>query len=117
MGDQKERNSVTRRDVIKLAGTVAAFCTSFGFLQGGQTGLVQHKGELTEKHKMELATWTQAEVKWYAGSTLLHSAAIPAKVAKHLAANENEMIVLKLYRAGQLLKNLGEIQGKIQGKN
>jgi len=113
MGDQKERNSVTRRDVIKLAGTVTAFCASFGFLQGGQSGVkVQHKGELTEKHKHELATWTQAEIKWYAGATLLHSAAIPAKVAKHLAANENEMIVLKLYRAGQLLKNLGEIQGK-----
>lgn len=113
MGDQKERNSVTRRDVIKLAGTAAAFCASFGFLQGGQTGgQVQHKGELTAKHKHELATWAQAEIRWYAGSTLLHSAAIPAKVAKHLASGASAVVEVKIFRAGQLLRNLGAIQDK-----
>jgi len=113
MGDKKERETVSRRDVLKLAGTAAAFCTSFGFLQGGQSGArVQNKGDLTEKHKYEMAEWTQAELKWYAGTTLLHSSAIPAKVAKHLASDANATVELKLFRSGQLLRNLGAIQGK-----
>jgi hypothetical protein len=113
MGDQKERNSVTRRDVLKLAGTAAAFCTSFGFLHGSQTGgqiqdkhVVEHKGEVTQ-HK-----WEKAELKWYAGATLLHSSAIPAKVAKHLESDANAVVEIKLFRSGQLLRNLGTIQGK-----
>ena len=109
MGDQKERNSVTRRDVLKLAGTAAAFCTSFGFLQAGQSGgQVQDKHIVQDKHRQ----WEQAEIRWYAGTTLLHSSAIPAKVAKHLAANANAVVELKLFQAGQLLKNLGAIQDK-----
>ncbi|GEM_PF-847891 len=113
MGDKKERETVSRRDVLKLAGTAAAFCTSFGFLQGGQSGTkVQNKGDLTEKHKYEMSEWSKAELKWYAGSTLLHSQAIPATVAKHLAADANATVEIKLFRSGQLLRNLGAIQGK-----
>lgn len=109
MGDQEERNSVTRRDVLKLAGTAAAFCTSFGFLQAGQkAGSVLDKHLVEDKHRQ----WAQAEIKWYAGSTLLHSSAIPAKVAKHLAENANAVVEIKLFQAGQLLKNLGAIQDK-----
>lgn len=103
--------SVTRRDLLRLAGTAAAFCASFGFLHGGEPG-----GQLQDKHRVEdkhlQAKWEQAEIKWYAGATLLHSAAIPAKVAKHLAANANAVVEVKLFRAGQLLKNLGTIQDK-----
>ena len=113
MGDQKERNSVTRRDVLKLAGTAAAFCTSFGFLHGSQVGGVAQdkhlgdiKGEATQ-HK-----WERAELKWYAGATLLHSSAIPTKVAKHLESDANAVVEVKLFRSGQLLRNLGAIQGK-----
>lgn len=110
MGDPKEQGQVTRRDVLKLAGTAAAFCASFGFLQAGQkSGQVQDKHQVEDKHRQ----WEQAEIKWYAGATLLHSLAIPAKVAKHLAENANAVVELKLFRAGQLLKNLGVIQGKI----
>src|SRR5512137_1445980 len=113
MGDTKDRETVSRRDILKLAGTVAAFCTSFGFLQGGQSGArVQNKGDLTEKHKYEMSRWTQAELKWYAGTTLLHSSAIPANVAKHLASDANATVEIKLFRGGQLLKDLGAIQGK-----
>jgi hypothetical protein len=113
MGDKKERETVSRRDVLKLAGTAAAFCTSFGFLQGGQSGTkVQNKGDLTEKHKYEMSDWTQAELKWYSGATLLHSSAIPARVAKHLASDPNATVEIKLFRGGQLLRNLGAIQGK-----
>lgn len=113
MGDKKERETVSRRDVLKLAGTAAAFCTSFGFLQGGQSGTkVQNKGDLTEKHKYEMSEWSKAELKWYAGATLLHSAAIPATVAKHLAADASATVEIKLFRSGQLLRNLGAIQGK-----
>lgn len=111
MGDQQEHGSVTRRDVLKLAGTAAAFCASFGFLHGSQTGgQVQDKHQVMDKHIQ--MKWEQAEIKWYAGATLLHSSAIPARVAKHLAANANAVVELKLFRAGQLLKNLGTIQDK-----
>lgn len=111
MGDQKEQGSITRRDIIKLAGTAAAFCTSFGFLQGSQIG-----GQVQDKHRVEdkhlQVKWEQAELKWYAGSTLLHSSAIPARVAKHLAANANAVVEVKLFRAGQFLKNVGTVQDK-----
>ena len=109
MGDKKERNSVTRRDVLKLAGTAAAFCTSFGFLHGSQTGgQVQDKHIVQDKHRQ----WAQAEIKWYAGATLLHSSPIPSIVIKHLASDANAVVELKLFRAGQLLRNLGAIQDK-----
>ena len=112
MEDHKERNSVTRRDVLKLAGTAAAFCTSFGFLQGSQTGRqVQDKHVVQDKH-IEQHKWEHAELKWYAGATLLHSSAIPARVAKHLESDASAVVEVKLFRSGQLLRNLGAIQGK-----
>jgi hypothetical protein len=109
MGDKKDREKVSRRDILKLAGTAAAFCTSFGFLHAGQTGgVVQDKHRVEDKHR----PWTQAEIKWYAGSTLLYASAIPAKVAKHLESDANAVVEVKLFRSGQLLKNLGTIQDK-----
>jgi hypothetical protein len=111
MDKQEERKSVSRRDILKLAGTAAAFCTSFGFLHGSQTGgQVQDKHIVQDKHLQ--MKWVQAEIKWYAGATLLHSSAIPAKVAKHLESDANAVVEIKLFRSGQLLKNLGQIQGK-----
>jgi hypothetical protein len=109
MGDHKERDPVTRRDILKLAGTAAAFCTSFGFLHGSQTGgAVQDKHKVEDKHRQ----WDQAEIKWYSGNALLYSSAIPAKVAKHLESDVNATVEVKLFRSGQMLKNLGTIQGK-----
>jgi hypothetical protein len=106
MGKTNERETVSRREVLRLAGTAAAFCASFGFLHGSQdVGVVQ------DKHSQQFK-WDQAEIKWYDGSTLLHSAAIPSKVAKHLQANVNATVEIKLFQSGKLLKNLGTIQGK-----
>ncbi len=111
MGKQQDRKTVTRRDVLKLAGTAAAFCTSFGFLHGSQTGgVVQDKHIVQDKHLQ--MKWVQAEIKWYKGNELLHSAAIPAKVAKHLGSDVNATVEVKLFRSGQMLRNLGTIQGK-----
>jgi hypothetical protein len=111
MDKQDVGKSVSRRDVLRLAGTAAAFCTSFGFLHGGEPG-----GQLQDKHRVEdkplQAKWELAEMKWYAGSTLLHSSAIPAKVAKHLAANVDAVVEVKIFRGGQFLRNLGTIQAK-----
>ena len=103
MGDHKERDPVTRRDILKLAGTAAAFCTSFGFLHAGQK-----TAEVQDKH----VNWDQAEIKWFSGSTILYSSAIPAKVAKHLESDVNATVEVKLFQSGKLLKNLGTIQGK-----
>lgn len=111
MGKQEDRKTVTRRDVLKLAGTAAAFCTSFGFLHGSQTGgVVQDKHIVQDKHLQ--ARWQQAEIKWYKGSELLYSAPFPAKVMKHLQSDEMASIEIKLFRSGQLLRNLGTIQQK-----
>ncbi len=105
MGKTEVRETVSRREVLKLAGTAAAFCASFGFLHGSQdVGVVQ------DKHLQ--MKWAQAEIKWYSGTTLLHSAAIPARVAKHLQSDVNATVEIKLFQSGQLLKNLGTIQGK-----
>jgi len=111
MGEQDVGKSVNRREILRLAGTAAAFCASFGFLHGSQkTGAVQDKHIVQDKHLQ--ARWAQAEIKWYSGATLLHSAAIPAKVAKHLESDLNATVEVKLFRSGQMLKNLGTIQGK-----
>jgi hypothetical protein len=105
MGKKEEGNSITRRDILGLAGTAAAFCTSFGFLYGSQTGRI-----IQDKHLQ--ARWQQAEIKWYAGSELLHSMPIPVRVLKHLESDVNATVEIKLFRAGQLLSSLGTIQGK-----
>ena len=106
MGNTNERETVSRREVLRLAGTAAAFCASFGFLHGSQdVGVVQ------DKHIQEIK-WEQAEIKWYSGSTLLYSAGIPSKVLKHLQANAGATVDIKLFQSGKLLKNLGTIQGK-----
>lgn len=112
MDKQDVGKSVTRRDVLKLAGTAAAFCTSFGFLHGGETGQLPSQRLNKVGDKPLQFKWDQAEIKWYAGATLLHSAAIPAKVAKHLAANAGAVVEVKLFRAGQFLKNIGTVQDK-----
>ncbi|MEN6311350.1 MAG: twin-arginine translocation signal domain-containing protein [Acidobacteriota bacterium] len=105
MGNQNARNSLSRRDVLKLAGTAAAFCASFGFLHGGQAGRVVQDKHLQMK-------WAQAQIKWYRGNELLHSSAIPANVLKYLQADETAVIEIKLFRSGNLLRNLGTIEGK-----
>jgi hypothetical protein len=111
MGNTDEKGSVSRREVLKLAGTAAAFCASFGFLHAGQKVTeVQDKHQVMDKHLQ--MKWAQAQIKWYSGATLLHSEAIPAKVAKHLQADADAVVEVKLFQAGQLLKNLGAIQAK-----
>ena len=111
MGKNKVPETLSRRDLLKLAGTAAAFCASFGFLHGSQTG-----GVVQDKHapagKYELSKWTQAEIKWYSGATLLESVPIPVKVLKHLQSDPAATVEIKLFRSGQLLRNLGTIQGK-----
>ena len=111
MGKQEDPKTVTRRDVLKLAGTAAAFCTSFGFHHGSQTGqVVQDKHFAEYKHLQ--ARWQQAEFKWYKGNELLSSAPFPTKVLKHLQSDETAVIELKLFRAGKMFKNLGTIESK-----
>jgi hypothetical protein len=104
MEKKEDAKSVTRRDVLKLAGTAAAFCTSFGFAHASQTGVAS----VQSKHLQ--ARWQQAEIRWYKGSELLYSEALPSKVMKHLEADETATIEVKLYRAGRLHQNLGKIE-------
>jgi hypothetical protein len=105
MGNTDDRDTVSRREVLRLAGTAAAFCASFGFLHGDQK-VSQVKGANVQ------IKWERAEIKWYSGATLLHSSVIPAAVAKRLEADANAVVEVKLFNSGQFLKNLGTIQGK-----
>lgn len=111
MGKQEDRKTVTRRDVLKLAGTAAAFCTSFGFLHGSEAG---GGGLQTKLHKLEgneqlQLKWKQAEIKWYRGDELLYSAGFPAKVMKHLTSDEMATVEIKWFRGGKLQQSLGKI--------
>jgi len=112
MDKQNGSKGLSRRDVLKLAGTAAAFCTSFGFLHGSQkAGVVQDKHLVQDKHIVQ-HKWEKAEIKWYDGATLLHSSAIPARVAKHLESDVTAVVEIKLFRSGAMLRNLGTVQGK-----
>lgn len=106
MGKQDTGKIMNRRDVLKLAGTAAAFCASFGFLEGGQAGgVVQHKN-------LQLK-WDLAEIKWYSGKVVLDSVPVPARVLKYLQSDPAATVEIKLFRGGQLFRNLGVIQGKL----
>lgn len=113
MEKQEVGKSVTRREVLKLAGTAAAFCTSFGFLYAADAS-----GQVVEKeHKIEAKgqlalRWRQAEFKFYKGSLLVHSMPVPAVVMKHLQSDEMAVVQIKLFRAGGFLMNLGAIEAK-----
>lgn len=110
MGKQKDPKTVTRRDILKLAGTAAAFCTSFGFLHGSQTGGVVQDKHLAMNVNNELQMkWKQAEMKWYSGDVLLHSSEFPSKVLKHLQSDEMASIEIKWFRSGKLQQSLGKI--------
>jgi hypothetical protein len=108
MGKQEDRKTVTRRDVLKLAGTAAAFCTSFGFLHGSQTGGVVQGKHIGEWKQLQ-ARWQQAEIKWYSGDVLLNSSEFPSKVLKHLQSDEMATVEIKWFRSGKLQQNLGKI--------
>jgi len=112
MGKQQDRKSVSRRDVLKLAGTAAAFCTSFGFLHGEEG-----PGQLPSQQSRKVAAntqlqmkWKQAQLKWYSGKELLHSSDFPSAVLKHLQSSEMASVQLKWFRAGQLGQTLGKIE-------
>jgi len=111
MGKNDEGKSLTRRDVLKLAGTAAAFCTSFGFLHGSQTGGVVQDKHIGDIKGLQMK-WRQAEIKWYKGNEFLTSTEVPATVLKHLGSDLNATVEIKLFRAGQMLKNLGTLQAK-----
>lgn len=111
MGIQEDRKSITRRDVLKLAGTAAALCTSFGFLHGSQAvgGAVQSKHLKADVNKELQIKWRQAEIKWYSGNELLQSSEFPAKVLKHLQSDEMASVEIKWFRSGTLQQSLGKI--------
>jgi hypothetical protein len=111
MGKQEDLKTVTRRDVLKLAGTAAAFCTSFGFLHGSQVGRVVQDKHIQEGKHLQ-ARWQQAEFKWYNGNELLGTSPFPAKVLKHLQSDEAAVVEIKFFRGGSLLRNMGTIEAK-----
>ena len=105
MDKTNDRKGLSRREGIRLAGTAAAFCASFGFLLGDDQ--VRQLKDRSIQFK-----WAQAQLKFYGGSNLLHAQAVPAKVLKFLKAHAGSMVEVKLFNAGKTLKTLGTIQGK-----
>ena len=111
MGELKDQKTVTRRDVLKLAGTAAAFCTSFGFLHGeeGAGQLPSQQSHKLEANAQLQIKWKQAQIKWYSGGELLGSSEFPSKVLKHLQSGEMASVEIKWFRAGAFQQNLGKI--------
>lgn len=105
MKNSGDRKGLSRREVIRLAGTAAAFCASFGFLLGDDQVRQLKGGSLQFK-------WSQAQFKFYGGPKLLHSQAVPVTVLKFLKANAGSVVEVKLFNAGKSIKTLGTIQGK-----
>jgi len=113
MGKQNEGNAITRRDVLKLAGTAAAFSSSFGLLYAGESGQLTTSQDDKLKGNIQLfSKWKQAEFKYYSRGQLLHTAEVPAVVLKILQTDINGSIEMKLFRAGALLRSLGRIEAK-----
>jgi len=106
--------SLSRRDALKLAGTAAAFCASFGFLHregeaGPQKLLRTDKADPLQSHKIK---WDRAQIKWYAGDRLLHAGDLPPAVLKHLQSDVNASVQFKFFRAGQFLQTMGKVEAK-----
>jgi hypothetical protein len=113
MGKEEDPKNVTRREVLKLAGTAAAFCTSFGSLHAADgSGQVGEKAHKLEAKGQLFYKWQQAEFKWYKGSELLGVTPFPSKVLKHLQSDEAATVNLKIFRGGNMLRNLGTIESK-----
>lgn len=101
MGNNTQTKVLSRRDALKLAGTAAAFCASFGFLHregeaGPQKPTQFLKIEEQSKLQQHALKWNQAQIKWFAGNTLLATSAIPTVVIKHLQSDMNASVLLKI---------------------
>ncbi len=117
MRENTEKKVLSRRDVLKLAGTAAAFCASFGFLYsegeaGAQVKSKLPRGTKADQMREHQIKWKQAQIKWYAGNKLLHTANFPAVVLKHLQNDINASIQIKWYRADMLQQAMFKIEAK-----
>ena len=107
----KKTKSVSRRDLLKLAGTAAAFCTSFGFLQGEEDANQrpsQRQFKFQDDPELRLK-WDRTEIKWYSGGQVVHTSNLPPAVMKILQSDRKGIVQVKLYRAGKIHMNLGKI--------
>lgn len=114
MGNNTQTKVLSRRDALKLAGTAAAFCASFGFLHREaeaepQSSIQTGQADPMRQHKVK---WERAQIKWYAGDTLLHAGDVPPAVLKHLQSGVNASVQIKWYRSGQLLPSQYKIEAK-----
>jgi len=107
MGNQSQRKTITRRELLKLAGTAAALSTSFGLLYAGESG------QLTSIDDKLFIKWKQAEVKWYSKGQLLFASEVPAVVLKILQTDIKGSVEIKFFRSGTFLRSLGQIEAKI----
>lgn len=117
MRENTENKVLSRRDVLKLAGTAAAFCASFGFLhsEGEASPQVRSKprsGAKADQMREHQIKWQKAQIKWYAGNKLLHTANFPAVVLKHLQNDMNASVQIKWYRANKLQQTMFKIEAK-----
>jgi hypothetical protein len=114
MGNNTQTKVLSRRDALKLAGTAAAFCASFGFLHREAEAGPQRPGRVKVadpimQHKIK---WERAQIKWFAGDKLLHAGDFPPAVLKHLQSDVNASVQFKFFRAGQLLQTMGKVEAK-----
>ncbi len=108
MDNAKDPNNLSRRDLLKLAGTAAAFCASFGFLHG-DVGSGQDPTQRLVKERSDAdpgERWAQTRLKWYSGKRLLHTSELPPEVLKVLQTNVKGIVQVKEYQAGRFVQTL-----------
>jgi hypothetical protein len=111
MDNTKNPKNLSRRDLLKLAGTAAAFCASFGFLHG-EVGAGQELSQVAGKETLQALKmkWAQAQFKFYSGGRLLHASELPPAVLNVLQTNVKGVIQVKLYQGGALYQTMGKIR-------
>ncbi len=111
MDKAKEPRNLSRRDLLKLAGTATAFCASFGFLHG-EVREDQKLSQVSGKRDLQALEmkWAQAQFKFYSRGRLLDASLLPPAVLHVLQTNVKGIIQVKLYQGGKLYQTMGKIR-------
>jgi hypothetical protein len=111
MDSLNDRRNFSRRDLLKLAGTAAAFCASFGFLHGEEEPGQQASQRLVKGNPIQSlkVKWERAQMKWYSEGKLLGTTDFPPAVLKVLQSDLNGSVTIKWFRADNLNQTLGKI--------
>jgi len=89
------KKTITRRELIKLAGTVSAFGAALGF--------VPRKGNSGQQPGIKSSSYMKIELKLYKENILLYTHELPRNISAHFVAGNR--LEFKFFRSGLQLPN------------